>query len=118
MPCRAASVASTATAARAGDGMTADELTAAARLWQGGTSVKDISRALGYSVSYIQHTACRNRSLFPVRKHAGGKNRKREVWLARLQAGRATKRQVAEACNVSLQTVRRWLREAMQGGDA
>lgn len=117
MPCRAASVALTATAARAGDGMTSKQLEYMERMWRDGLPSKQIARALGVTDSCVRQWASRDRIRFPYRNRSQFE-RRREIWVARLLAGRTTLEQAAHACDVTVQVVQQWLEEAQLCGDA
>lgn len=92
MPCRAAIVALTATAARAGDGMTADELTKAAELWVSGMPMKDIAETLRVPYSTLHNTIGRNRDMFPKRYRLT----QSDYLIERVRANRATNKDVVQ----------------------
>lgn len=97
--------------------MTSKQLEYMERMWRDGLTSKQIARALGISDSYVRIVASRDRIRFPYRNRSQFE-RRREIWVARLLAGRTTLTQAAHACDVTVQVVRKLLDEAQLCGDA
>lgn len=78
------------------------------RLWEQGVKIADIGAELGYSPHYVANVAQRYRDLFPYRKSTMRAKRHRDMWVARVVAGRASVAQAAAALGVHPYTINRW----------
>lgn len=94
--------------------MKPEELREMAELWERNLSRRQIARLMGYSESWIDEVMRNNRAMFPKHKkpHYGVGKAKREMWVARIQAGRSTARRASLALGVRYDTVIKWLNEA------
>lgn len=94
--------------------MTDDELATLKELYAGSMPLSEIARHMGYSKSTIQYVIAGDRDMFPHRKKRIPP-RVRDMWVARIKAGRVTQRQAAKALGVSPVTVSRWVRGRNDG---
>ena len=88
--------------------MTPEELDEMELLWKRRMPTKDIAERLGYSEENIKATVGRMRDRFPYR-HTFVPRGKKELWVARIRAGRATVSDAAQALDVHPYTVKKWL---------
>lgn len=89
--------------------MTDDEFATLKELYAGSMPLEEIARRMGYSKSTIQYFIAEHRDMFPHRKKRIPP-RVRDMWVARIKAGRVTQLQAAKALGVSPVTVSRWVR--------
>lgn len=89
--------------------MTSDELATLKELYASSMPLTEIARRMGYSKSAIQYVISEHRDMFPHRKKRVPP-RVRDMWVARIKAGRVTQLQAAKALGVSPVTVSRWVR--------
>lgn len=89
--------------------MTDDELATLKELYSGSMPLAEIARRMGYSKSTIQCFIAEHRDMFPYRSKRVPP-RTRELWVARIKAGRVTQRQAAKALGVSPVTIARWVK--------
>lgn len=91
--------------------MTDSEITLAHELWADGMSSKQIARVLLYPHSTVRSMMSVKRDLFPARRfeHVEADVAKKGMWLARIDAKRATPEQAARALGVNVQAVYWWL---------
>ena len=90
--------------------MTDDELMVMEHLWKRGVPTRKIAEHLGYTQSNVLVTAFRYRDRFPKRQGMKHDQDTRELWVARIRAGRYTIEQAAEKLDVHPETIRRWLK--------
>ena len=84
--------------------MTDDELATLKELYASSMPLSEIARHMGYSKATIQCFITEHRDMFPYRKKRVPP-RVREMWVARIKAGRVTQRQ-----GVSPVTIARWVK--------
>ena len=89
--------------------MTDDELVTLKELYATSMPLSEIATRMGYSKSTIQGFITEHRDMFPHRKKRVPP-RTRDLWVARIKAGRVTQRQAAKALGVSPVTIARWVR--------
>lgn len=89
--------------------MTDDELATLKELYAGSMPLAEIARRMGYSKATIQRFIAEHRDMFPYRSKRVPP-RTRELWVARIKAGRVTQRQAAKALGVSPVTIARWVK--------
>ena len=89
--------------------MTSDELATLKELYASSMPLSEIARHMGYSKATIKCFITEHRDMFPYRKKRVPP-RTRDLWVARIKAGRVTQLQAAKALGVSPVTVSRWVR--------
>lgn len=90
--------------------MTDAELAEMERLWKRGVTTAKIAEKLHYTQSNVLVTAFRYRGRFPKRQGMKHDQDTRELWVARIRAGRYTIEQAADRLDVHPETIKRWLR--------
>lgn len=88
--------------------MTPEELDEMELLWKRRTPIKEIAKKMQYGVSTIRATVKMNRDRFPYRRTQVPQGKK-ELWVARIRAGRATASDAARELDVHPYTVKKWL---------
>lgn len=96
--------------------MTDDDLAIMKCMWDAGYTAKSIAGRLNYSTSNVLVTAHRHRDMFPRRQKRIPDSVK-ELWIARIRAGRVQPYQVARRLGVTKTAVYQWLRKARKKED-
>ena len=94
--------------------MTDTELDEMERMWAIGVPRRLIAARFGYSEDYVAHMMKRHRERFPCRRNNVDSAQK-ERWVARIIGGSAGVDQVARELGVSVNAVRKWVRDKRKG---
>lgn len=77
-------------------------------MWHDGRTVREIADTLGYTHQAISYHMSKDRKRFPSRRVT---RQRRELWMARIEAGRYTRAEAAEALGITRQAVDAWFRK-------
>lgn len=91
--------------------MTERELALIERLWAKGVSVRVIADELGYTAKTVYYHMRKYPDRFPLKSTPPVPQSKRQLWVARIRAGRCTVGDAARATGVTQSQVYKWLKE-------
>lgn len=91
--------------------MTERDLERIERLWADGVSMRVIADEMGYTAKAIYYHIRKDPERFPPRYAPPVPKSKRQLWVARIRAGRCTVGDAARATGVTHSQVYRWLKE-------